>query len=134
MYKDRSSLGGKMFVSLCMSKFFVAIILISIATCGFTQEEENRNALPPGPARISGYITRGGQPVMEATVRMKCRYEGKRLKRDFKTYGRGEYSVYIPDTAKMVVLILYIEGKEIARFEPSDWGQGSVSRKDWEVE
>jgi hypothetical protein len=123
-----------------VKRFFLIRILLALkfvfvvgGVCS-AQEDENRNALPPGSARISGYITQGGQPVSEATVRMKCRYQGKSLKRDFKTYGRGEYTVYIPDTAKKVVLILFIEGKEEARFEPDNWGEGTVSRKDWVVE
>lgn len=96
-------------------------------------EDENRNALPPGPARISGFVMMDSLPVKNAVLRVEYLLDGQTTIRNFKTFGGGEYTVYINPKAKDPVITVDIDGKEMFRFSPDYWYEGSVQRKNLHI-
>lgn len=110
---------------LLMFSFFIFLTQPIVAQI----DDESRNALPPGPARISGYVLQNGAPVLNAMVRLEYEQGDTSLTRDFKTYGHGEYSVYMNWNIKNPTIVVLVDGNEKLRYSPEYWYEGSVHRK-----
>lgn len=118
-----------------MIRFIITcgILLISLGGVQAQIEHERFNPLPPGPARISGSVLLDGETVENAIVRLECVLDDEHQQRDFKTFGHGEYTVYINEQCTAVVIKVIVDGETLARFEPDHYSQGSVQRKNFSL-
>lgn len=118
-----------------MTRFIIScgILLISLGGVQAQIEHERYNPLPPGPARISGFVLQDGEPVENAIVRLEYVLDDEHQRRDFKNFGHGEYTVYINEQCTEVVLKVIVDKETLARFEPDHYSQGSVQRKNFSL-
>lgn len=113
--------------------FTLAFLFVNLLTVQAQIEDEQHNALPPGPARISGYVTMDGAPVENAIVRLEGRLNEEPLQRDFKVYGHGEYTVYINKGSTKVVIKVLVDGEICESYQPQYYSEGSVQRKNFDL-
>lgn len=113
--------------------FTLAFLLVNLFALQAQIEDEQNNPLPPGPARISGYVTMDGAPVENAIVRLECRLHEEPQQRDFKVYGHGEYTVYINKGSTEVVINVLVDGEIRESYQPQYYSEGSVQRKNFEL-
>lgn len=118
-----------------MIRFALTLIILFFNLAGLLAqiEDEQRNALPPGPARISGMVMLDDVPVENANVRLECQLNDETVQRDFPVYGRGEYTVYINKGSSEVVIKVLVNGEILEVYEPEYYGEGSVHRKNFDL-